>query len=48
VAAADCEISGRAGDLYQALWNRRSYGDGIAVTGDGAVAELWRTASAVG
>jgi uncharacterized protein (TIGR03083 family) len=49
----ECEISGPAEALYLALWNRRPFGgrgggvDGVRVTGDGALAELWRRTSAV-
>ncbi|MEU3252601.1 maleylpyruvate isomerase family mycothiol-dependent enzyme [Streptomyces sp. NPDC006997] len=41
---ADCEISGPAGGLYLALWNRAPFPE---VSGDGAVADLWRATSAV-
>ncbi|MGP3967700.1 maleylpyruvate isomerase family mycothiol-dependent enzyme [Streptomyces sp. 6N223] len=44
----ECEISGPAEALYQALWNRRPFGgDGVRVAGDGEVAELWRRTSAI-
>ncbi|MEU6351329.1 maleylpyruvate isomerase family mycothiol-dependent enzyme [Streptomyces sp. NPDC047072] len=42
---ADCEISGPAARLYLALWNRLPF---PAVTGDVAVADLWREKSAIG
>ncbi|WP_344631703.1 maleylpyruvate isomerase family mycothiol-dependent enzyme [Streptomyces glaucosporus] len=45
--AADCVISGPAETLYLALWNRLPHGEGPAVEGDAALAELWRTASGV-
>lgn len=45
---ADTVISGPAEALYLALWNRRPHGDGLVVEGDAELAELWRTASAVG
>ncbi|MFD0001012.1 maleylpyruvate isomerase family mycothiol-dependent enzyme [Streptomyces sp. NPDC127178] len=43
-AGADCEISGRVAQLYVALWNRLPFPH---VTGDAAVATLWRENSAV-
>ncbi len=45
---ADTVISGPAEVLYLALWNRRPHGDGLVVEGDAELAELRRTASAVG
>ncbi|MEV7204973.1 MULTISPECIES: maleylpyruvate isomerase family mycothiol-dependent enzyme [unclassified Streptomyces] len=42
--AADCELSGPAAQLYPALWNRRPVPE---VTGDGALAALWRERSGV-
>ncbi|MZD05591.1 maleylpyruvate isomerase family mycothiol-dependent enzyme [Streptomyces sp. SID5785] len=42
--AADCEVAGSAAQLYLALWNRAPM---PSVTGDAAVAELWRAHSAV-
>ena len=41
---ADCEIAGPAGQLYLALWNRLPL---PGVTGDAALADLWREKSAV-
>ncbi|QIJ61160.1 maleylpyruvate isomerase family mycothiol-dependent enzyme [Streptomyces sp. JB150] len=41
---ADCELSGTAGELYLALWNRVPV---PSVTGDRALAALWRERSAV-
>ncbi|NGO79828.1 maleylpyruvate isomerase family mycothiol-dependent enzyme [Streptomyces sp. YC504] len=41
---ADCEISGPAGRLYLALWNRLPLPD---ISGDAAVARLWRETSGV-
>ncbi|HZF87033.1 MAG TPA: maleylpyruvate isomerase family mycothiol-dependent enzyme [Streptomyces sp.] len=41
---ADCELSGRAEELYLALWNRLPV---PSVTGDRALADLWRERSAV-
>ncbi|MEV8123510.1 maleylpyruvate isomerase family mycothiol-dependent enzyme [Streptomyces sp. NPDC085944] len=41
---ADCELSGPAAQLYPALWNRRPFPE---VTGDGALAALWRERSGV-
>ncbi|MEG3628280.1 maleylpyruvate isomerase family mycothiol-dependent enzyme [Streptomyces poriticola] len=41
---ADCEVAGPAAQLYPALWNRLEFPE---VTGDAAVAALWRENSAV-
>jgi uncharacterized protein (TIGR03083 family) len=41
---ADCEVAGTAGQLYLALWNRLPFPE---VTGDAALAALWRERSAV-
>jgi uncharacterized protein (TIGR03083 family) len=38
---ADCTVSGLASDLYLLAWNRRT-ADGLDVTGDTAVLDLWR------
>jgi len=38
---ADCAVSGTASDLYLLLWNRRGL-DGLEVTGDRSVLDLWR------
>jgi uncharacterized protein (TIGR03083 family) len=38
---ADCGVSSPASDLYLLLWNRRGL-DGLEVTGDGTVVDLWR------
>lgn len=38
---AECTVRGPAGELYLALWNRRSLTD-LQVTGDRAVLDLWR------
>ncbi|MFB9440675.1 maleylpyruvate isomerase family mycothiol-dependent enzyme [Streptomyces showdoensis] len=43
---ADCELSGPADHLYLALWNRLPH-DALTVTGDAALARLWRENSAV-
>ncbi|MEU6913882.1 maleylpyruvate isomerase family mycothiol-dependent enzyme [Streptomyces olindensis] len=43
-AEAECELSGPAGQLYLALWNR---GPLPSVTGDRALAELWRETSGI-
>ena len=40
----DCEVAGPAQELYLALWNRQPFPQ---VTGDAAVAALWREKSAV-
>ncbi|MEU9308516.1 maleylpyruvate isomerase family mycothiol-dependent enzyme [Streptomyces sp. NPDC048256] len=42
---ADCEVSGPAAPLYLSLWNRLPL---PAVTGDAALATLWREKSAIG
>lgn len=41
---ADCEVAGPAAELYLSLWNRLPFPD---VTGDAAVAAVWRDNSAV-
>ena len=41
---ADCEVTGPAQELYLALWNRQPFPH---VSGDAAVADLWREKSAV-
>ncbi|MFF4287308.1 maleylpyruvate isomerase family mycothiol-dependent enzyme [Streptomyces sp. NPDC001633] len=41
VKPADCTIEGRAEELYLALWNRLPW-DALTVTGEQALAELWR------
>jgi hypothetical protein len=41
---ADCELSGTAEELYLALWNRVPV---PSVTGDRALAALWRERSAI-
>ncbi|MFJ8050496.1 maleylpyruvate isomerase family mycothiol-dependent enzyme [Streptomyces luteogriseus] len=41
---AECELSAPAGQLYLALWNRAPL---PSATGDQALAELWREASAI-
>ncbi len=46
VAAPDCTFSGPATALYLTLWNRGTHED-IEVTGDGALAELWRRTAVV-
>ncbi|GHD32453.1 maleylpyruvate isomerase family mycothiol-dependent enzyme [Streptomyces galbus] len=43
-AAADCELTGTAEQLYLSLWNRQPF---PLVTGDASLAELWREKSAV-
>ncbi|MBM9618177.1 maleylpyruvate isomerase family mycothiol-dependent enzyme [Streptomyces zhihengii] len=44
---ADCELSGPAQTLYLLLWNRLPL-DAAAVTGDRALADLWRRTSGIG
>ncbi|MER6821050.1 maleylpyruvate isomerase family mycothiol-dependent enzyme [Streptomyces cellulosae] len=41
---AECEVSGPAAELYLSLWNRLPV---PTVTGDAALAELWRETSAI-
>ncbi|MCQ4205997.1 maleylpyruvate isomerase family mycothiol-dependent enzyme [Streptomyces longispororuber] len=43
-APADCEVAGPAARLYLALWNRLPFPD---VTGDAALAALWRERSGI-
>ncbi|MGW5352615.1 maleylpyruvate isomerase family mycothiol-dependent enzyme [Streptomyces sp. NPDC004031] len=43
---ADCELTGPAQDLYLMLWNRLPP-DAATVTGDTALAALWRRTSAI-
>ncbi|MFE7118838.1 maleylpyruvate isomerase family mycothiol-dependent enzyme [Streptomyces sp. NPDC057654] len=45
--AADCELSGGAGDLYLLLWNRLPL-DKVSVAGDSSLADLWREKSTIG
>ncbi|MFJ5263453.1 maleylpyruvate isomerase family mycothiol-dependent enzyme [Streptomyces sp. NPDC088387] len=45
VGDAECELSGPAAELYPALWNRAPLPE---VTGDPALAVLWREKSGVG
>jgi uncharacterized protein (TIGR03083 family) len=40
-SSADCTVSGSASDLYLLAWNRRS-SDGLDVTGDAGLLDLWR------
>ena len=41
VPSADCAVRGPASDLYLLLWNRREP-EGLKVTGDRAVLDVWR------
>lgn len=41
---AECEITGSAAQLYLSLWNRVPF---PGVSGDGSLAELWRTTSGI-
>ena len=45
-AHGDCVLSGPASDLYQLMWNRRGT-DGLDVSGDESVLDVWRTKAAV-
>ncbi|MDQ1012372.1 uncharacterized protein (TIGR03083 family) [Streptomyces sp. V4I23] len=42
----DCELSGSAERLYLTLWNRLPL-DAVSVTGDAALARLWRKTSGI-
>lgn len=44
--AADAELRGGASELYLALWNRRGL-DGLSLTGDATLLELWRERATV-
>ncbi|WP_181787493.1 maleylpyruvate isomerase family mycothiol-dependent enzyme [Streptomyces phytophilus] len=46
IGLADCELAGPAQDLYLLLWNRLPL-DAVTITGDAALAELWRETSGV-
>lgn len=46
VANGDCVLSGAAADLYPFLWNRRDL-DGIVVSGDPSVLDLWRDKASI-
>lgn len=43
----ECEISGTAEALYRTLWNRAPDDEAVTVTGDRAVARLWRELSTI-
>ncbi|WP_405014187.1 maleylpyruvate isomerase family mycothiol-dependent enzyme [Kitasatospora sp. NBC_01539] len=43
---ADCTVTGPAQELYLLLWNRRPV-DGIGVTGDRSLLELWRSSAQI-
>jgi uncharacterized protein (TIGR03083 family) len=45
-ARGDCVLTGAASDLYQLLWNRRG-ADGVTVSGDEGVLDLWREKATV-
>ncbi|MFC9425826.1 maleylpyruvate isomerase family mycothiol-dependent enzyme [Streptomyces sp. NPDC056987] len=45
-ATAECELSGPAEKLYLTVWNRLPL-DAVTVTGDAALARMWRETSAV-
>lgn len=45
-SSVDCELSGPAGTLYLALWNRLPLSE-LTVTGDEAPARLWRDNSSI-
>lgn len=46
-APADCELAGPAQTLYLLLWNRLPL-DAATITGDPALARLWRETSGIG
>ncbi|MDX6350185.1 MAG: hypothetical protein QOF84_4975 [Streptomyces sp.] len=43
---ADCTVRGRAAELYLALWNRGPY-EGLEISGDAAIMDLWRRTAAI-
>jgi uncharacterized protein (TIGR03083 family) len=43
---ADCTVRGTAAELYLALWNRGPY-EGLEVSGDASLVDLWQRTSAV-
>jgi uncharacterized protein (TIGR03083 family) len=43
---ADCTVRGTAAELYLALWNRGPY-EGLEVSGDASLVDLWRRTAAV-
>jgi hypothetical protein len=43
---ADCTVRGTAAELYLALWNRGPY-EGLEVSGDTSLVELWQRTAAV-
>ncbi|MGE5828259.1 MAG: maleylpyruvate isomerase family mycothiol-dependent enzyme [Micromonosporaceae bacterium] len=45
-AAADAALRGGASELYLALWNRRGL-DGLGLTGDATLLDLWRERATV-
>lgn len=44
--AADCVVTGPAGTLYRALWNRSGF-EGTEVAGDASLVDLWRRTSVI-
>ncbi|UQA96697.1 maleylpyruvate isomerase family mycothiol-dependent enzyme [Streptomyces halobius] len=45
-ATADCTMEGPAEDVYLALWNRLPW-DGVKISGDDTLVELWRERSGI-
>lgn len=43
---ADCAVHGTAAELYLALWNRGPY-EGLEISGDASIMELWRRTAAI-
>ena len=43
---ADCAVHGTAEELYLALWNRGPY-EGLEISGDASIMELWRRTAAI-
>jgi hypothetical protein len=43
---ADCAVQGTAAELYLALWNRGPY-EGLEISGDASIMELWRRTAAI-
>lgn len=48
ISDADCVITGRASDLYLALWNRGNVGTAVTVAGDTRILDHWQTHATIG